>query len=1704
MKTVLKKAVAVLLTVVMLISVVSNTALAASAQTAGAASYPTLVLDEEQTATISERGERTYFSFTPAEDSVYVFESFADGGLDTIAYLYNADMERITEADQGGQGNNFRLRYSLTAGVTYIFGAGFYYDETGTFPVKVTKYVCPFDTLTIEPLTLIENTNGELSSGWNGEEEVEYYRYNWWNYLSYTVTLKNGDEIKGTGSGFNYNDNWYHLDYEDVQYADHQWTVGGTYTATASVEGISADLEISIIDSPFAGITVDPISMTENKGGSDDCGWNGEEDVDYYRYYWWNKLSYTIALKAGGSIQGIGTSFTYQGTTVEVTYHAEQDAQKPWTVGNTYTGTVSVADVSAPVNISINPLVIPTLALGEQTTVTTNSNESMLLQFTPAESGIYRLESFAETEVTGQDPHCHLYDADMNELAYDDDGSNNGWNFLVQEQLTAGETYYFDVKDRRDPSTFSICLTKFVSPIQSIVVAPLRYMEHTGGSWAEYNDEEPGEPQEYYCYDWWNDISYTVTMKNGDVIRASGSFFVYEDEWYHLSWDDNQNSANPWTVGNTYTSRISVLGASAEVSISITEFVAPTLALDGQVRAQCTDGQQAYFKFTPVESGWYAFRSLISEAYPIGYLYDARMRRLASDSYGGSNENFRILYHFTAGETYYFGVASNYSETTTIPVCVSRFENPFTSIEVKDFSIIENTHGYTCDHGDNSHYYYDWEESFSYTVTLKNGATITDVGTSFRYQGESYYFDHNISQSCMEPWEVGERTYTVSLLGLSDDCTVSIEASPVTSITAEPITIPTETGGYWETYWDEEAQDWLRDYYRYNWQDMISYTVTLADGTTFKNASTIQYGGTTYSLRGSADQSSENRWLPGNVYTGTISILGASVEVEIYIQNENYDENSALEYLVQNNCAIISGTMGEGDVLTIPRTIGEYPVTAIFSLAGGNYKEIVLPDSVVSISASMLQSCSTLQKITFGTGVAYLTNSMFEYADSLTEIVVAEENETYTSVDGIVYDKQVTKMVAIPNAKTTTHAVPATVTNIERYIDGSYLFDITVSNTNTGYAIEDGIVYNADKTEVYSCNPSKQGSYIMPDSVTTISRCAFMYSNLSEITISNNVSDLVYYSFAGSVNLEKVVLPDNLTTISRSAFEGCKKLTDVKLPSKLEILDAWAFGKSGVKQIDIPSGVKTIGYSAFEKSNLEKVTFAEGLVTIGSSAFSETKLKNAKLPNSLRTIGDSAFYGTPMQTVDLGSGVTIIHDYAFFGTKLTALTLPESVRSIGESAFYGIEATTLDLPESVTDITYRCFENSKNLKNIDLPDQLQHIDGYAFHGTAWYNSQKNGVVYLENSLYHYKGDVAASTNITVKRGTKLIADYAFGDQVNLKKITIPKSIQNIGFRAFANCENLTDVYYEGTAADRANILVGEVNETLESATWHYNICIHDWKAATCTAPKTCKLCNAKEGSVAGHKWVNATCKAPKTCSVCKKTSGSVADHKWAKATCTKPKTCSVCKKTSGKSLGHDYDSTTKKATTSKHGEICDQCTRCDKKKNVTTIYKIKSVKLSTTSYTYNGKKKTPTVTVKDYKNKTISSKYYTVSYSSSSRKSVGQYTVTVKFKSKYSGTVKLTFKINPKGTSVSSVTAAKKSLKVKIKKQSSQTTGYEIQYSTSKKFTSPKSKTTTKTSYTIKSLKAKKTYYVRVRTYKTVSGKKYYSGWSSVKSKKTK
>lgn len=208
-----------------------------------------------------------------------------------------------------------------------------------------------------------------------------------------------------------------------------------------------------------------------------------------------------------------------------------------------------------------------------------------------------------------------------------------------------------------------------------------------------------------------------------------------------------------------------------------------------------------------------------------------------------------------------------------------------------------------------------------------------------------------------------------------------------------------------------------------------------------------------------------------------------------------------------------------------------------------------------------------------------------------------------------------------------------------------------------------------------------------------------------------------------------------------------------------------------------------------------------------------------------------------------------------------------------------------------------------------------------------------------------------------------------------------------------------------------------------------------------------------------------------------------------------------------KSASTEFTMPDKETVVIAHFKLSDSSTEPPTIPNTTTKIKSAKISLKKTSYVYDGKKKQPSVTVRLGSKKLKKGTDYKVTYKNNQK--VGTASVIISGAGKYTGKVTKKFKIVPKATSVSKVTAKSKGFTVSWKKQSKSTDGYQIQYSTSKKFTKKTTvtkavKKLSKTKLEIKKCKAKKKYYIRIRTYKTAKGKKYYSGWSKIKVVTTK
>ena len=334
-----------------------------------------------------------------------------------------------------------------------------------------------------------------------------------------------------------------------------------------------------------------------------------------------------------------------------------------------------------------------------------------------------------------------------------------------------------------------------------------------------------------------------------------------------------------------------------------------------------------------------------------------------------------------------------------------------------------------------------------------------------------------------------------------------------------------------------------------------------------------------------------------------------------------------------------------------------------------------------------------------------------------------------------------------------------------------------------------------------------------------------------------------------------------------------------------------------------------------------------------------------------------------------------------------------------------------------------------------------------------------------------------------------------------------------------------------------------------------NTADHEWgpeelvKAATCVETgeirQVCTKCGVAikfETTIdpLAHSWSDWTVEQEETCTesgsrshkcgLCDEVQTEIiepAGHDWGEGEVTKEATCQhtglrifVCGKCGESKTeiiptteDHLWDDGTlvMRATTAAPGLRVYVCDVCGRDRAVEIPILKPAVKLTAAAYEYNGKVRTPKVTVTNG-GVTMAATQYTVKMPSG-RKNVGKYTVTVTFAGDYEGTAKADFVINPKGTSLGKIKPGKKLMTVKWKKQASKMAkarigGYQIQYSTSKTFKKG-SKTVTvkgykKVSQKVKKLKSRKKYYVRIRTYLKTGGKTYYSKWSRSKAVKIK
>jgi len=340
--------------------------------------------------------------------------------------------------------------------------------------------------------------------------------------------------------------------------------------------------------------------------------------------------------------------------------------------------------------------------------------------------------------------------------------------------------------------------------------------------------------------------------------------------------------------------------------------------------------------------------------------------------------------------------------------------------------------------------------------------------------------------------------------------------------------------------------------------------------------------------------------------------------------------------------------------------------------------------TITSISYSnFIGGNTSLISVTIPDGVTGISN--FSYCTNLTAINVAADNNTYSSQDGVLYNKDKTTLVLCPPGKTGAFTIPAGVTSIgDRAFSG--------------------------------CNSLT--SVTIPNSVTSIGSYAFTNcTSLTSVAIPNGVTSIGSYAFNSCTSLDSITIPNSVTSISQTAFSGCTNLTAITVDSgntayssqdgvlynkNKTILVLYPPGKTG--DFTIPANVTSIGDGAFSGCiGLASVTIGNNVTTIGSNFTSCTSLiaitvdtgntayssQDGVLYNKAKTI----LYAYPVgKTGDfiIPDGVTSIWVGAFIGcTGFTGVTIPASVTSIESYAFY-----------SCTSLTSVMFEGTINETNF--------------------------------------------------------------------------------------------------------------------------------------------------------------------------------------------------------------------------------------------------------------------------------------------------------------------------------------------------------------------------------------------------------------------
>ena len=447
---------------------------------------------------------------------------------------------------------------------------------------------------------------------------------------------------------------------------------------------------------------------------------------------------------------------------------------------------------------------------------------------------------------------------------------------------------------------------------------------------------------------------------------------------------------------------------------------------------------------------------------------------------------------------------------------------------------------------------------------------------------------------------------------------------------------------------------------------------------------------------------------------------------------------------------------------------------------------IVIPDSVTTIGDNSFKDCTELETVTIGKGCTSVTASAFTADFNLVKFDVSEDNESYTSVDGVLYNKEKTAVVCYPKSLSGEYVIPDTVTSIEKaaFENCNKLTKVTI-----GSGVETVNPYAFNK-----CNSLATVVFKNSDTVNKkICERAFYYcGSLTEVDFGNAVTSIGDYAFTVCSKIKSLEFPDSLTSIGQFAFSPYTDGT------------GGTYKESNLESVKFGTGLKTIGnYAFYDDRKISKLEFTDKLTSIGSYAFYNCgNLQSIAIPDNVTKIDNNTFENcSSLKSVSIGKSCTTISATAFNNAtaleKITVSADNEKYSSV-DGALLNKEKTSIILypksksgefviPDTVTSIADRAFSSCSNLTKITIGANVESVGDYAFNEC----NVLTEVVFKDSTIKKKViGDYAfyncqALSNVDFGNAVTSIGNFAFMIDKSLESIEFPDSLESIGSCAFS-------------------------------------------------------------------------------------------------------------------------------------------------------------------------------------------------------------------------------------------------------------------------------------------------------------------------------